>query len=369
MEKISMKIVSVETFANESLCFVRVTDSDGAQGWGMTAPFSADITGLVVHRLAAGTVLKPFDDFTTVADDIMWNQYKFLGTFLARAAAGVDTALWDLAGKKLGKSVAELAGKKRDVIDLYASSMKRDLPVQEEADRLRALQDKFGYRAIKLHPGIPVGHNKDFWPGRTEDMVEAMVKTAVPGTHLIVDVNGNYDADFAIEMGRKFKDMGVDLYEEPCPYWQIEETRKVREGCAAFGLSVAGGEQDYVDTMWERMINEHVMDVCQPDLLYLGGFSRSLRIANYAAKFNRMVTPHTSNRSPIAVMGLHYMAVIDNPYPFMELGIEEDRWALDSYAPHFDIKDGKTLVPTVPGWGFEPDAELLAKAEYRITRA
>lgn len=362
-----MKIKTVETFAQESLCFVRVTDSDGAQGWGMTAPFSADITARLLHRFGAEIAMSDFNDYTSVADEIIWRQYKFLGTFLARAAAGIDTALWDLAAKRAGVSVAVLAGKKRDSIDLYASSMKRDLPVQEEADRLRELQDKFGYRAVKLHPGIPVGRNGDHWENRTLDMVEAMAETAVPGTHLIVDVNGNYDSEKAIEMGRHFKDLGVALFEEPCPYWQIEETKRVREGCAKFGLPVAGGEQDYVDTMWERMIDMHVMDVCQPDLLYLGGFSRALRIADYAAKKGLAVTPHTSNRSPIFVMGLHYMSVIKNPYPFMELGIEDDRWAIDSYFPQIDVTDGKAGVPDAPGWGFEPSPEFLAKSEYAIS--
>jgi len=169
-------------------------------------------------------------------------------------------------------------------------------------------------------------------------------------------------------MGRYFHDQGVSLYEEPCPYWQIEKTRAVREGCAKFGLPVAGGEQDYVDTMWERMIDEQVMDVCQPDLLYIGGFSRALRIAKYASDHGRLVTPHTSNRSPIFVMGLHYMACIDNPYPFLECGIEDDRWALNSYYPQVEITDGRAAVPDVPGWGFTPSSEFLAKSMYTISR-
>jgi len=360
--------MSIETFANEMLCFVRVTDADGAQGWGMTAPFAANITAQVLHQIAVPVALQPFTDYTAVADEIIWQQYKFLGSFLARAAAGIDTALWDLAAKREGVPVAELAGKKRDTIDLYASSMKRDLPVQQEADRLRALQDKFGYRAVKLHPGIPVGRDQDFWPHRTEDMAAAMVKAAAPDTHLIVDVNGNYSVEKAIEMGLYFHELGVALFEEPCPYWQIEKTRAVREGCARFGLPVAGGEQDYVDTMWERMIDEHVMDVCQPDLLYIGGFSRALRIARYAAAHKRFVTPHTSNRSPIFVMGLHYMAAIDNPYPFLECGIEDDSWAAVSYFPQIEIADGRAAVPAAPGWGFTPAPEFLAESVYAVSR-
>jgi RHS repeat-associated protein len=88
------------------------------------------------------------------------------------------------------------------------------------------------------------------------------------------------------------------------------------------------------------MIDERVMDVCQPDLLYIGGFTRALRIADYAAKRGLQVTPHTSNRSVIFPMGLHYMACIDNPYPFLEVGIEDDLWAVNTYFPNIEIKDG-----------------------------
>ena len=374
-----MKIKSIETFANNMICFVRVTDSDGDCGWGMTAPFEADITAQILHRIAAGIALEPIEkiekkekiengDYTTVADEIIRRQYKYLGSFLARAAAGIDTALWDLAAKKKGVSVAEMVGKKRDYIDLYASSMQRSLPVQEEADRLRAIQDRFGYRAIKLHPGIPVGRDMDFWENRTEDMIAAMVKTAQPGTHIIVDVNGNYSVEKAIETAKFMHGHGIKLFEEPCPYWEIEKTKAVREACADIGIPVAGGEQDYIDTMWERMIDQRVMDVCQPDLLYIGGFSRALRIARHAAEKGLEVTPHTSNRSPILVMGLHYMACIDTPYPFLECGIEEDLWAVTCYEPQVEIKGGRAAVPTAPGWGFEPAKEFLAKSQYGISK-
>ena len=234
-----MQIKTIETFSNPNICFVRVVDDSGEAGWGMTAPFAANISAQVLHQICAGTAFIPFEDFTTVADEVIRKQYKFLGSFLARAAAGIDTALWDLFSKKKGVSVAKMAGGKRDAIDLYASSMKRDLPVQEEADRLRALQDKFGYRSIKLHPGIPVGQDLDHWPGRTEDMVEAMVKTAKPGTEIIVDVNGNYSVEKAIEMAKFLHEKGVVLFEEPCPYWELDKTKAVREACAKIGIPVA----------------------------------------------------------------------------------------------------------------------------------
>ena len=363
-----MKLELIETYTKGRLCFVRVTDDQGAQGCGMAAPFVANITALVLHQLAAGVAFRPINDITTVADEILRHNFKLYGPFLCRAAAGIDTALWDLEAKKKGLSVAEMAGKVRDTIELYASSRKHDLPVQEEADRLRVIQDRDGYRSFKLHPGIPVGRDRDFWPNRAEDCVKAVVKALKPGTHLIADFNGNFSVPRAIEMGRFLYEQGVQLYEEPCPYWEYEKTKAVQVACADIGIAVAGGEADFIDTTWERMIDMRVMDVCQPDLLYLGGFSRALRIADYAAKRGLQVTPHTSNKSPIFVMGLHYMACIANPYPYLEVGIEDEDWELEGYAPLVEIKDGRAAVPSAPGWGFTPSVDFLKSAEYAVSR-
>jgi len=68
-------------------------------------------------------------------------------------------------------------------------------------------------------------------------------------------------------------------------------------------------------------------------------------------------------------MGLHYMAVIDNPYPFLECGIEDDRWALYSYDPQVEIANGRVTVPTAPGWGFTPTLKFLETSQYAISRA
>jgi len=200
-------------------------------------------------------------------------------------------------------------------------------------------------------------------------MVKAMVETARPGTDVFVDVNGNYSVKKAIEMAHYFKECDVKFFEEPCPYWKAKETKAVRDACEKIGMPVAGGEQDYLDTVWEDMIDNKVMDICQPDLLYLGGFTRSLRVARHAASKGLPVTPHTSNRSPIFVMGLHYMACIDTPYPFLECGIEDHTWETSGYMPQIEIMDGKASVPKGLGWGFTPEDDYLKVMEYKISKS
>ncbi len=111
-----MKIHAIESFTDgQRLGLVRVRAEDGSEGWGQFAPSNADITALVLHRQVAPVALgMVLDDPQAVTDAVMLATYKFPGTYVCRALAGLDTAIWDLRGKLAGKSVCELLGARRD---------------------------------------------------------------------------------------------------------------------------------------------------------------------------------------------------------------------------------------------------------------
>src|SRR4051812_17255208 len=48
-----LTVKKIETFRHEMLALVRVTASDGSTGWGQIAPYDADISAEVLHRLVA----------------------------------------------------------------------------------------------------------------------------------------------------------------------------------------------------------------------------------------------------------------------------------------------------------------------------
>jgi len=96
-----MKITKIETFTNEFVCFVKVTTDTGNEGWGQVAPYYADITATVVHRMVAPYALgMDALDIDTLVDTVTEKEHKFPGSFLRRAIGGVDTALWDMRLKK-----------------------------------------------------------------------------------------------------------------------------------------------------------------------------------------------------------------------------------------------------------------------------
>src|SRR5262249_6670143 len=155
-------------------------------------------------------------------------------------------------GKREGKSVCELIGGKPRALRVYASSMKRDITPEAEAERLSRLRDLHGYDAFKFRIGAECGRDVDEWPGRTEAIVKTMRAAMDDRIALLVDANSGFSPKRAIEVGQMLEDHGVSHYEEPCPYWEIEQTREVAE---ALDIDVTGGEQDCMLPTWRHMID------------------------------------------------------------------------------------------------------------------
>ena len=165
----------------------------GAQGWGQVSTYNADITCQVLHRQVAPYALGAdallIDE---LVDRIEEKEHKFPGSYLKRAMAGLDTALWDLHGKVEGKPVIELLGGAPGRLRAYASSMKRDITPEAEAERFLRLRDAHGFDAFKFRVGAECGHDVDEWPGRTEAIVPAIRKALGPEAHLLVDANSGF---------------------------------------------------------------------------------------------------------------------------------------------------------------------------------
>jgi L-alanine-DL-glutamate epimerase-like enolase superfamily enzyme len=361
-----MKIISIETFSTEFVGFVRVTADSGSQGWGQVANYNADISALVLHRQVAPWALgRDALDVEALVSAIPEREHKFPGSYLCRALAGLDTALWDLRGKLDGKSVCELLGGKPRFFPVYASSMRRDIAPEAEAERFLRLREDFGYNAFKFRVGKECGHDEDEWAGRTETIVPTVRKAMGADVRLLVDANSGYSPRKAVEVGRILEANGICHFEEPCPYWELEWTKQVAD---ALDLDVTGGEQDCDLATWRRMIDMRAVDVVQPDICYLGGINRTLKVVEMAAAAGLPVTPHSANLSLVTVFTLHLMGALANAGPYVEFSIEGRDyypWQEGLFFPPFQIEDGKVRIPDGPGWGVEISADWLAKAEYR----
>ena len=396
-----MRISRLETFSTPDVGFVRVTGDGGETGWGQMSTYHADITAQVLHRQVAPWILgriidgdDPVADFLDLAAFVHEREHKFPGSYVRRALAGVDTALWDLLGRLAGQPVASLIGGAPGRVRAYASSMKRDITPEDEADRLCRLRDAHGFDAFKFRVGAECGRGRDEWPGRTEAIIEIVPRALGPGVVTMVDANSAFDVPRAIEVGRMLEANGITHYEEPCPYWRPDLTRRVTH---ALEIDVTGGEQDGDMRHWVEMAANHVVDVMQPDVMYMGGLTPTLALAEMLANAGNEAgidagnearneggnevgnaagpggrgypcTPHAANLSLVTTCTMHLLTAIPNAGPYLELAIEGADyypWTEGLFrGDPFAVEDGHVTVTDAPGWGVEIEPDWLAAAQH-----
>ena len=340
------KISKIETFCNEYIGFVRLTNEDGAQGWGQVSTYNSDITCQILHRqIAPWTLGKKTEDLDDLLDLVTEREHKFPGSYLRRAMGGFDTAIWDMKGKVAGQPVVKLLGGDPGSLRAYASSMKRDITPKDEAYRLCKLRDEFGFDAFKVRAGAEVGRDKDEWPGRTEEIIPTISTELGDRVDLLIDANSCYTVDRAIEIGKLLQDNGFSHFEEPCPYWELEQTKAVTD---ALEIDVTGGEQDCDIPTWRRMIEMGAVNIAQPDILYLGGINRTLRVVDLAKSAGIPITPHCANLSLVTLFTMHLLKAIPNAGKYLEFSIEGADyypWQQDLFLEDpYSVDDGKVTI-------------------------
>jgi L-alanine-DL-glutamate epimerase-like enolase superfamily enzyme len=364
-----MRIAKLETFASEFVCFVRVTTDSGAIGWGQTSTYNADITASIFHRQVARWALGADAlEIDALIERIEEREHKFPGSYRCRALAGLDTALWDLRGRIEGKPVVELLGGKPGPLRAYASSMKRDITPEQELARFLRLRDELGFDAFKWRVGAECGHDVDEWPGRTEAIIPKISRGLGTQVAKLVDANSGFSAPRAIEVGRLLEAEGIGHYEEPCRYWHLEETEQVS---AALSIDVTGGEQDWDLATWARMIEMRAVDIVQPDVMYMGGIGRTLKVAQMAAAAGMPCTPHSANLSLVTMCTMHLLGAIPNAGKYLELSIEgQDYYPWQDglfLGDPFAVAAGRVQIPAAPGWGVTINPDWLERAQHQIS--
>jgi L-alanine-DL-glutamate epimerase-like enolase superfamily enzyme len=357
-----VKIASIELLQSHNQFFLRTRSTDGAEGIVQTKDI-ADYTQLLAHRVIPHFVGKDARDLEHLVDEVYVtnSNYKLAGQAFWCPVAYVEQSLFDLLGKTLKKSAAELiGGVLRREIPVYLSGSGRETTAEEEVEVYVRGVEKTGAKAVKFKIGGRMSDNHDASPGRTDTILELAQKKLAGKVTLMADANGSYDAKNAIEIGKRLQEMKYLWFEEPCPWEELSETKKVAD---ALDMKIAFGEQNSSLWQFQWIIDNRVCDVVQPDLNYNGGFTRAARVARMARKANMWICPHNTQTGAASVNILQFAAATPNIGPWMEYvsrgPAKKESW----YAPNFEIKNGVIPVPSGPGMGLEFDPDFLKMAK------
>jgi D-galactarolactone cycloisomerase len=331
---------------------VRITTDDGIVGYGEAhAPVAPGVTATIITELLAPLLVGE----NPLAVDRLWE--KMYGSmrirghrtgFMTEAIAGIDIALWDIAGKATGLPVYLLmGGDYHDKVRVYQSH----LPVLEVDEMVSLAQYHVaqGFRAIKISGGA--GPDVDI------RNVEKIREALGGEVQLMLDAGGVYDLPTAKKIGRALERNDVLFFEDPLP---PEDHDGYVQLTGALDVAVAMGETEATRYEFRERFARGEMNVVLPDICRAGGLTECRKIAMLADLYNIKLCPHNSVCSAVHhAAALQLCAAIPN-FLIYEFWSGNNPIA-DIVTKPFVPRDGYLEVPKGPGLGIEIDEEKLSR--------
>jgi mandelate racemase len=189
-------------------------------------------------------------------------------------------------------------------------------------------------------------------PGEADDVAAARaVRAAIgPDIRLMADANQGWDVHYALRMGRKLEDAGIDLtwFEEPIPHDDVVGQARL---AAELATPLATGENAYAPFGFRELIEARAVDVPMPDLERIGGVTGWLRTAALADAWRLPLASHL-----FPEQSCHLMAASPTAYY-----LEHMPWAQPLLAEKLRLEHGRVLLPTRPGLGLVWDEAAVKR--------
>ena len=284
------------------------------------------------------------------------------GVILGSAISGIDQALWDLKGKRLGVPVYDLlGGPTRQRVRLYTHI--RCASPHQAAEHAQSLVGQ-GFGALKM--GVPraasVADERALLR-LTVARVEAVRRAIGDGVDLMLDNHGQLSPGDAIELGRALAPFGLLFFEEPVPPDTPDALAKV--AAAQLPLRLATGERLFSKWDYRPVLQQGLVDVAQPDICHAGGFTELRKIAAMAEAAFIRIAPHNPN-GPVATMAsVHLAASIPN-FLILEMAQQSLREAVQHRG--LTIRDGWAELPPATGAWHRAERRRHRRASVRTRR-
>lgn len=274
---------------------------------------------------------------------------------IANALSAIDIALWDLAGKELGCSVHELLGGYRDWAPTYSTFGYPFFDDEQLVTQAKAFLGQ-GHRILKMVVG---GHPERTWKDDVR-RVRRVREAIGDDVDLIIDANCRFDPVEARQLAMGVEECQLMWFEEPLHVNDVEALRDLRNKVR---VPIAVGQMEGHRWRYRDLIASRAVDIIQPNVIYNGGFTESLKVAHLAQAFNLPM----SNGGGWPIFNMHLLCGVMNG------GAVEFHYGIWQVGKHFfegtpDPENGIMRLSGRPGLGFTPRPEALAAARVDTPR-
>ncbi len=299
--------------------------------------------------------------------DTFWAQGN--GAIIMAAISAVDTALWDIKGKKYGVPVYELlGGKQRDKLRTYASQLQFGWGLTEYDRRgciekyeaaCRAAKEQ-GYTAVKVNffeqrktgPNVNYLDTTGFLSAEimhtAEERIAKTREIMGPDADIILENHAMTDANSAIQFAKMAEKYHIMFLEEPATPLNHKVFEKI---ASKTSIPLATGERTFTRWGFRPLIESGCISVAQPDIGNCGGITECKKICDMAHVYDIGIQTHVCS-SPISVaVSLQLEAAIPN-FVIHEHHAGNTLPGITCLGKYdYQPKDGYFDVPELPGIG------------------
>lgn len=297
--------------------------------------------------------------------EYLWYKMYYYSYYYTRrsvgihAMSGIDIALWDITGKKLGVSVSRLLGGRfREKIPAYCSVL-----MPETEDEIKKLVEHHkadcNYNGYKFGWGA-LGQNEK----KDIQLVEMCRKAVGDDQRLMIDIGMRWtDYKYALRVVKEYEKQNLYWLEEP---FAPDRTADFGRLADRMNISLASGEE--FGTMYEfkEMLDVGNVDIVQPDMSRCGGITMAKKIADMAQLRGKKLIPHAFKTGILIGATLQLIASIPNA-DMLEYCAQETVLSKNLVQHHFKLdKNGDVWIPDVPGIGVTLNEDIINR--YRKNR-
>jgi galactonate dehydratase len=361
-----MRITGLETVVVQvnqrgDWVFVLVHTDEGITGLGEASQSGND--ALCLHTLEQIAARVVGQDPLRVG--AIWQSLdrKSAGRVEHTALSGLEQALWDVMGQRLGAPIHTLfGGQLRDRVRLYANINRhvRDRSPEGFA-RAAAQAAAEGFTAIKLAPFDELRGREHVRTGpnaawrRGVERVRAVRQAVGDAVEVLIDCHGRMEASEAILVAQELEDVNLFWYEEPVPHLYLNELERVTASVVA---PTASAESVYGMEGFRPFLTRPIVDIIMPDVKHCGGLAEIKRIAGAARMRQLPVAPHNPS-GPVAAAASAQVMSTEREFLILEFAWGEAEWRADLLEPAERIEDGYLVLPEGPGLGHHLNASTV----------
>lgn len=274
--------------------------------------------------------------------DAIWSALRtalhFVGTggVTAVAIAAADIAIWDALAKDAELPLYRLLGAHRSEIPAYASGVNAAYTLDQLVAQMTEFRDA-GFTAMKMKVGRPLDEDAE--------RLRAVREAIGPSCSLLVDANMAWDVAEAGRRVRMLEELGVAWLEEPLSPDDVHGHAELQRSTS---IPLASGETLFSPSQFADYLRRDAIRIAQPDVIRLG-VSGWLRAARLAEAFHVPVAPHFIGEIHVHLACAIPNAMILEHLPLFERLLERP----------LDIRDGIARPFETPGHGMALAADVV----------